>query len=56
MGDAVSREMPAEMERAEIASVVAGFAEAARIATGAGLGGVEIDVRLPPSSASSTPA
>jgi mycofactocin system FadH/OYE family oxidoreductase 1 len=44
VGDAVSREMPAEMEKPEIASVVAGFAEAARIATDAGLGGVEIDV------------
>ena len=44
VGDAVSREMPAEMGEAEIASVVAGFAEGARIAVGSGLDGVEVDV------------
>ncbi len=44
VGDAVSREMPAEMGETEIASVVAGFAEGARIAADAGLDGVEIDI------------
>ncbi len=44
VGDAVSREMPAEMGETEIASVVAGFAEAARRAVGSGLDGVEVDV------------
>ncbi|HEX4219141.1 MAG TPA: mycofactocin system FadH/OYE family oxidoreductase 1 [Acidimicrobiales bacterium] len=44
VGDAVSREMPAEMGEAEIASVVDGFAEGARIAAASGLDGVEIDI------------
>ena len=44
VGDAVSREMPAEMGETEIASVVAGFAEGARIAAASGLDGVEVDI------------
>jgi mycofactocin system FadH/OYE family oxidoreductase 1 len=44
VGDAVSREMPAEMGRVEIAAVVAGFAEGARIAAASGLDGVEVDI------------
>jgi len=41
--DAVTREMPAEMEQEQIDGVVAGFADAARRAARAGLGGVEVD-------------
>ena len=44
VGDAVSREMPAEMGEIEIAEVVAGFADAARIVAAAGLNGVEVDI------------
>jgi mycofactocin system FadH/OYE family oxidoreductase 1 len=44
VGDAVSREMPAEMGEMEMAAVVAGFGEAARIAAASGLDGVEIDI------------
>ncbi|HWF23012.1 MAG TPA: mycofactocin system FadH/OYE family oxidoreductase 1 [Acidimicrobiales bacterium] len=44
VGDAVSREMPAEMGEVEIAAVVAGFAQAARIAADSGLDGVEVDI------------
>ena len=44
VGDAVSREMPAEMGEVEIAAVVAGFAEAGRIAAASGLDGVEVDI------------
>ena len=44
VGDAVSREMPAEMGETEIASVVAGFAEGARMAAASGLDGVEVDI------------
>lgn len=43
VADAVSRELPAEMEQPEIDEVVAGFASAARLAAGAGLDGVEVD-------------
>ncbi|WP_037409909.1 mycofactocin system FadH/OYE family oxidoreductase 1 [Candidatus Solirubrobacter pratensis] len=43
VADAISREMPAPMERDEIAAVVAGFAAAASLAAAAGLDGVEID-------------
>ncbi|MFC4604996.1 mycofactocin system FadH/OYE family oxidoreductase 1 [Rhodococcus kronopolitis] len=43
VADVVTREMPMEMERSEIDSVVAGFAAAARIARAAGVDGVEID-------------
>lgn len=41
--DAASREVPMEIERAEIDALVAGFADAARRAVEAGLDGVEID-------------
>jgi 2,4-dienoyl-CoA reductase (NADPH2) len=44
VGDAVSREMPAEMGETEIASVVAGFAEGAGMAAASGLDGVEVDI------------
>lgn len=44
VADAIYREMPMEMERDEIDQLVDGFAEAARLAAGAGLDGVEIDV------------
>ncbi|WP_182345896.1 mycofactocin system FadH/OYE family oxidoreductase 1 [Tomitella gaofuii] len=44
VADPATRELPAVMERGEIAAVVAGFADAARRATGAGCDGVEIDV------------
>lgn len=44
VGDAVSREMPAEMGDVEIAAVVAGFTDAARIAAASGLDGVEVDI------------
>jgi len=43
VADAVSREMPAEMEQEQIDAVVAGFADAARRAVRAGLDGVEVD-------------
>jgi mycofactocin system FadH/OYE family oxidoreductase 1 len=41
--DPVSRETPMVMEQPEIGALVDGFAEAARIAAGSGLDGVEID-------------
>jgi 2,4-dienoyl-CoA reductase (NADPH2) len=41
--DPVSRETPMVMEQPEIGALVGGFAEAARIAAGSGLDGVEID-------------
>lgn len=41
--DPVSRETPMVMEQPEIDALVAGFAQAAHIATGSGLDGVEID-------------
>ena len=43
VADAVGREMQAEMEQQEIDELIAGFAAAARLATAAGLGGVELD-------------
>ncbi len=43
VADAGSRELPAEMEQAEIDAVVEGFAAAARLAAAAGTDGVEID-------------
>src|SRR5690606_7701245 len=43
VADAVSREMPAEMEQEQIDAVVAGFADGARRAVAAGLDGVELD-------------
>jgi 2,4-dienoyl-CoA reductase (NADPH2) len=44
VADAINREMPMEMEPAEIDQLVDGFAEAARLAVDTGLDGVEIDV------------
>ncbi len=44
MADVVSREPPAELDEEGIATVVAAFASAARVASRAGLDGVEIDV------------
>ena len=44
VADAASRELPMAMGADEINAVVAGFAEAARIAVAAGLDGVEVDV------------
>ena len=44
VADAVNREMPMEMEQAEILQLVDGFAGAARLAADAGLDGVEIDI------------
>ncbi|MDH6678041.1 mycofactocin system FadH/OYE family oxidoreductase 1 [Rhodococcus sp. LBL1] len=41
--DPVSRELPMEMERAEIASLVDGFRAAAALAAASGVDGVEID-------------
>ncbi|RVW10262.1 mycofactocin system FadH/OYE family oxidoreductase 1 [Prescottella agglutinans] len=41
--DPVSRELPMEMERAEIAALVAGFRAAAALAAASGVDGVEID-------------
>jgi mycofactocin system FadH/OYE family oxidoreductase 1 len=41
--DPATREVPQEMEHDELAAVVAGFAEAARLAVSAGLAGVEIN-------------
>jgi 2,4-dienoyl-CoA reductase (NADPH2) len=41
--DAVTREVPLEMEQAEIAALTAGFAAAADLAARAGLDGVELD-------------
>jgi 2,4-dienoyl-CoA reductase-like NADH-dependent reductase (Old Yellow Enzyme family) len=41
--DTVSRELPMEMEPAEIEAVTAGFAAAAALATAAGADGVEVD-------------
>ncbi len=43
VADVVSRELPMEMEQAEIDAVVEGFAESARSAVASGLDGVEID-------------
>lgn len=43
VADVVSREMPMEMETSEITALTDGFAAAAALAAGAGLGGVEID-------------
>jgi 2,4-dienoyl-CoA reductase-like NADH-dependent reductase (Old Yellow Enzyme family) len=43
VADAITREMPAAMERDEIAEVVRGFAQAAALAVECGLHGVEID-------------
>ena len=43
VADAVTRELPKEMEPADIAAVLAGFREAARLARAAGLDGVEIN-------------
>ena len=43
VADVVSREMPVEMEEADIDAVVAGFAGAARRAVASGLDGVEVD-------------
>ncbi|WP_417716670.1 FAD-dependent oxidoreductase [Rhodococcus gannanensis] len=43
VADVVSREMPAEMGEAEIAAVLAGFAESAAVAVAAGVDGVELD-------------
>ncbi|HZM56454.1 MAG TPA: 2,4-dienoyl-CoA reductase, partial [Acidimicrobiales bacterium] len=43
VADVVSREMPMEMEQAEIDAVVEGFAESARSAAASDLDGVEID-------------
>ncbi len=44
VADAINREMPMEMEQDEIDQLVAGFADAARLATASGLDGVEIDI------------
>jgi mycofactocin system FadH/OYE family oxidoreductase 1 len=44
VADVVNREMPMEMEAAEIDALVTGFAAAARLAVESGLDGVEIDV------------
>ncbi len=44
VADAVSRELPYEMEQAEIDELVAGFAAAAAVARDAGLDGVEVDM------------
>ncbi|MCX5041596.1 mycofactocin system FadH/OYE family oxidoreductase 1 [Aldersonia sp. NBC_00410] len=41
--DPGSRELPSEMQPADIATVVSGFAEAAALAAGAGVDGVELD-------------
>jgi 2,4-dienoyl-CoA reductase (NADPH2) len=43
VADAISREMPVEMEPDDIDALVAGFAAAARLATASGLDGVEVD-------------
>lgn len=43
VADVVTRELPAQLEQAEIDAVVAGFAAAARTARAAGVDGVEID-------------
>lgn len=43
IADAVTRELPKEMEPADIDAVLAGFAQAARIAKLAGLDGVEVN-------------
>ncbi|KQV20069.1 MULTISPECIES: mycofactocin system FadH/OYE family oxidoreductase 1 [unclassified Kitasatospora] len=43
VADVVSRELPAELEPAELGALVADFATAARLAADAGLDGVEID-------------
>ncbi|WP_415840326.1 mycofactocin system FadH/OYE family oxidoreductase 1, partial [Nocardiopsis gilva] len=43
VADVISREMPAAMEREQIAEVVAGFGDAAALAAQAGLDGVEVD-------------
>jgi mycofactocin system FadH/OYE family oxidoreductase 1 len=44
VADAVNREMPVEMEAAELGLLVAGFAAAADIAVESGLDGVELDI------------
>jgi len=44
VADAVSRELPYEMEQVEIDELVAGFAAAASVARDAGLDGVEVDM------------
>ncbi len=44
VADAVSRELPYEMEQTEIDQLVAGFAAAAAVARDAGLDGVEVDM------------
>ncbi len=44
VADVVNREMPLEMEAAELDALVTGFAAAARLAVESGLDGVEIDV------------
>lgn len=41
--DPVSRELPMEMESGEIASLVEGFGQAARVAVSAGVDGIELD-------------
>jgi 2,4-dienoyl-CoA reductase (NADPH2) len=41
--DPATREVPQEMEHDDLAAIVAGFAEAARLAVSAGLAGVEIN-------------
>ncbi len=43
VADAVSRELPLEMDPDQIEAVVAGFVEGARVAVDAGLDGVEVD-------------
>jgi 2,4-dienoyl-CoA reductase (NADPH2) len=43
VADVVSREMPMEMEKAEISALVRGFADAAALAVEAGVDGVEIN-------------
>ena len=43
VADVVNREMPVEMEQADIDALVTGFADAARLAVSSGLDGVEID-------------
>ncbi|BFV56551.1 FAD-dependent oxidoreductase [Kitasatospora sp. CMC57] len=43
VADVVSRELPAELEHAELGTLVQDFAAAARLAADAGLDGVEID-------------